>query len=294
MTIEQKAGICNKLRNANLDPFLPHRIREEMKLRSLLGLVSIEDLDRKHEVVLPTEIFEKVRGDLKATLQDARERFVLFDVEDKNSNPTITREGSGPPLNLEGKMERVDFGRIKISAHCNIRRSSLEALQDAFSARSATVFAHTHPVITDDVLKTINIHTLTDILTPDQLKELLTHVSNHFSGDDLFNIEAESWFIRSMLLASNGGYTWIINPHTDKWPLSFSSCWSQYGQDMSQRINSIASTMHRIKHHAINWHRSVDTYLRGKLLEFCTRKGFVGFYNNDINCPELVSLRFSP
>lgn len=264
---------------SNLKECLFYR-NSKQELEQILGVSDIAEIERKNEIVLPSDIFEYAKNDLKATLKDTRERYKYFGI--KEGNICVLKEGIGSELKVKDSNVKGE-----------IRMGIIRGVWDTFIAKPISVFLHDHPNLTDECIKGKDFQAFYESLNIEQIREYINMVANYFSPADLGLMEAKGKYIRSMLLAAPGGYTWIINPNFNGFPnpLVFDSF--NYDRDFQGIFEFIRNRMLQSKNTEIDknkWDRS----LLQKLDNFCMTKGYVGFYNRDPNSPKLVTLRYNP
>lgn len=249
-----------------------------VEMEQILGLGNIKEVVEATEVVLPPEVFNPARLALETSRQEFREIMIYFGIRNRNIKP-INQVIGHPMEILTNRVTGL------------VRQGLLVSLWEALFAPPVPVVFHTHPDLTDELVYRRKITSIYPGLTLEQSKALCNEYVNYFSGDDLGNMEVRSRFVRSMLLASKGGFTWIINPNYSDFsnPLAFKAAgYERY------LLGAFQSTWLRLKSRQDS---NIDSeHLRerllGKLLDFCTEKGFVGFHNREIDSPTLQTLRW--
>jgi hypothetical protein len=252
----------------------------QQNLQRIFDVQSLEQIHRKDQVVIPSEIFEKARADLALTISDGRERLTHFDIKEGQIKPI--REKIGQPFSIKDGVVLA-----------GVETGWLRAIYECFLAKPVPVHLRTHPILSESYLNEHNIETVHKNLSLEQSIALVNEIGNYLSDTDLGHMEIKNKFIRSMLLASNGGYTWVINPILEWRPTFACSSGMQYERDFSSIFNLMANRMYKEGHASIDSDR-VNRFLLQKLNDFCYKKGFVGFYNRDKNSPELTTLRYLP
>lgn len=263
-------------------------------LRQLSDGVPTEELMHKPEIILsePLHAYVKQKVDVTAGDSKFRERWALLRFVPKGEI-AVVEEGLTKPFDFE----KGEGGTVE--------SSSWPFFRNLF-AKPIDVFFHTHPIFSEfslDNLKTSRGQIFKvreqdgsmSTLTRDQIYSAFRD-SQWFSTDDLKNLEMHARYLRSLMLATDQGIRWILNP-VFRLPLSNSGSLFP-GNPFVRPVKAYDFSMALISDQKVRTLRSgkslnvdeLQPKYDSALQVFCTDTGLVAFGNNDINNPRLINI----
>lgn len=245
----------------------------DREMENILGF-PVAEIGNATSLTLPEFVFQHASNAIEGTSLDYRERGAEYGF--RNGYLVAKRAVVGTEFNLRKRKATVE---------------TMAFWRQLFGGPALIDF-HTHPCLSVDYFKSkgrdrINIG-LGFMQAEDYVKSLQLSCK-FFSEGDLSNLECHDKLIRSMLLGTERGYLWIINPGVNipifkrrNQAKKYKAQWKECIQEEARQ--SVVD--HNYQLHAEN----IDN--QGRLLteQFCNAYGFAAFINDDYNNPVLTRL----
>lgn len=241
--------------------------------------VAPSELRSVTSLTLPPFIHRHTSNAIEGTLLDHRERGAEYGFK---RGELVARSGAlGTSYNPRTRMASVE-------SSTGIIESIWRVLKDD----PVLVDFHTHPTLTLEYFKSIGrtvVNTRVGLLNVRDLCDLSKPTHRYFSHIDLGNLEIAKKLLRSMLLGSDRGYLWIINPNPRMQIITGTKAAQRYDKARLDFLKNEANKKRANPEYLPDF-QEFDDRIQKLTIQFCQENGFQAFINTDYKDPTLTRL----